>query len=100
LPGVGRKTANLVMILSFTGRRNICVDTHVHRISNRLGWVHTGTPEETEQALYRATNARWWPYINLYLVTWGQDVCRPLSPGGGAWAVRRFCRRVGVVHAR
>src|ERR1700741_490648 len=56
LPGVGRKTANLVLILGFASRRNICVDTHVHRISNRLGWVKTRTPEETEQALYRATS--------------------------------------------
>ena len=55
LPGVGRKTANLVLILAFSSRRNICVDTHVHRISNRLGWVRTRTPEETEQALYAAT---------------------------------------------
>ena len=52
LPGVGRKTANLVLILAFKSQRNICVDTHVHRISNRLGWVRTRTPEETEQALY------------------------------------------------
>ena len=80
LPGVGRKTANLVMILAFKSRRNICVDTHVHRISNRLGWVRTKAPEETEQALYRATERRWWPLLNLYLVTWGQNVCRPLSP--------------------
>src|SRR5437016_4272895 len=57
LPGVGRKTANLVLILSFKSLRNICVDTHVHRISNRLGWVRTRTPEETEQALYAATAA-------------------------------------------
>ena len=77
LPGVGRKTANLVLILSFKSQRNICVDTHVHRISNRLGWVVTRTPEETEQALYAATDSHWWPYINLYLVTWGQNVCRP-----------------------
>ena len=72
LPGVGRKTANLVLILSFSSRKNICVDTHVHRISNRLGWVRTRTPEETEHALYKSTRARWWPYINLYLVTWGR----------------------------
>src|SRR5262249_33256822 len=65
LPGVGRKTANLVLILSFKSLQNICVDTHVHRISNRLGWVKTRTPEETEQALYKATDRRWWPYINL-----------------------------------
>jgi len=100
LPGVGRKTANLVLILSFRSLRNICVDTHVHRISNRLGWVRTKTPDETEQALYRATNAQWWPYINLYLVTWGQNVCRPLSPRCGECAIRPHCRRVGVINAR
>ena len=61
LPGVGRKTANLVMILAFKSRQNICVDTHVHRISNRLGWVRTRQPEETEQALYRGHRPRWWP---------------------------------------
>jgi endonuclease-3 len=100
LPGVGRKTANLVLILSFKSVRNICVDTHVHRISNRLGWVRTETPDQTEQALYRATNERWWPYINLYLVTWGQNVCRPLSPRCSACVIRPYCRRVGVVNAR
>src|SRR5450759_1849268 len=64
LPGVGRKTANLVLILSLKSLKNICVDTHVHRISNRLGWVRTRTPDESEQALYKATDDRWWPYIN------------------------------------
>ena len=64
LPGVGRKTANLVMILAFRSRDNICVDTHVHRIANRLGWVRTREPEETEQALYKAIEQRWWPSIN------------------------------------
>src|SRR5262249_52368958 len=96
LPGVGRKTANLVLILSFRSLRNICVDTHVHRISNRLGWVTTKTPEETEQALYKATQARWWPYINLYLVTWGQNVCRPVYPRCDACVIRKHCARVGV----
>src|SRR5437899_2049299 len=88
LPGVGRKTANLVLILSFKSLRNICVDTHVHRISNRLGWVRTRTPEETEQALYEATAQRWWPYINLYLVTCGQNVCKPVYPRCGACVIR------------
>jgi endonuclease III len=96
LPGVGRKTANLVLILSFKSLENICVDTHVHRISNRLGWVQTRTPEETEQALYKRTRHRWWPYINLYLVTWGQNVCRPLYPRCGACAIRAHCPRIGV----
>jgi endonuclease-3 len=96
LPGVGRKTANLVLILSFKSLKNICVDTHVHRISNRLGWVRTRTPEETEQALYKATRERWWPYINLYLVTWGQNVCRPVYPRCGACVIRQQCPRIGV----
>jgi endonuclease-3 len=97
LPGVGRKTANLVMILAFKSLRNICVDTHVHRISNRLGWVRTGQPDETEQALYDSTDARWWPYINLYLVTWGQNVCRPVYPRCGGCVLAEYCPRVGVV---
>jgi endonuclease-3 len=96
LPGVGRKTANLVLILAFKSDRNICVDTHVHRISNRLGWVTTRTPEETEQALYKTAAQPWWPYLNLYLVTWGQNVCRPLFPRCGACAVAAYCPRVGV----
>ena len=96
LPGVGRKTANLVLILSFRSLKNICVDTHVHRISNRLGWVRTRTPDETEQALYKATRPRWWPYINLYLVTWGQNVCRPIYPRCGACVIREHCPRIGV----
>jgi endonuclease-3 len=96
LPGVGRKTATLVMILAFRSRRHICVDTHVHRISNRMGWVSTRLPEETEQALYGATDARWWPLINLYLVTWGQNVCRPVYPRCGACAIAGDCRKKGV----
>ena len=96
LPGVGRKTANLVMILGFKSLRNICVDTHVHRIANRLGWVRTGLPDETEQALYKATEERWWPYINLYLVTWGQNVCRPVYPRCGDCVIADECPRIGV----
>jgi endonuclease-3 len=96
LPGVGRKTANLVLILAFKSLRNICVDTHVHRISNRLGWVETETPDETEQALYVATHARWWPAINLYLVTWGQNVCRPVYPRCGDCVIAGKCPRIGV----
>ena len=96
LPGVGRKTANLVLILGFQSLENICVDTHVHRISNRLGWVATKTPEETEQALYRAVAPRWWPYLNLYLVTWGQNVCRPVYPRCGDCVIREECPRIGV----
>jgi endonuclease-3 len=100
LPGVGRKTASLVLILGFRSRENICVDTHVHRISNRLGWVATRAPEETEQALYGSTHPRWWPYINLYLVTWGQNVCRPVHPRCGECVIRQFCPRIGVKNPR
>jgi len=96
LPGVGRKTANLVLILAHRSPDSICVDTHVHRISNRLGWVRTRTPEETEQALYRATNRKWWPVINLYLVTWGQNVCRPVYPLCGSCVLFDVCPKIGV----
>jgi endonuclease-3 len=96
LPGVGRKTANLVLILAFKSLKNICVDTHVHRISNRLGWVTTRTPDETERSLYTATDDRWWPYINLYLVTWGQNVCRPVHPRCGECVLGQLCPRIGV----
>ena len=96
LPGVGRKTANLVLILSHGSRDNICVDTHVHRIANRLGWVDTTTPDKTEQALYRVVERRWWAEVNLYLVTWGQNVCRPVYPRCGACVISPLCPRIGV----
>jgi endonuclease-3 len=96
LPGVGRKTANLVLILAHSSQENICVDTHVHRISNRMGWVKTRTPEETEHALYRSTARRWWPIINLYLVTWGQNVCRPLYPLCPQCVLADICPKIGV----
>ena len=96
LPGVGRKTANLVLIVGFKSTNNICVDTHVHRISNRMGWVTTSEPNETEQALYQAIERRWWPLINLYLVTWGQNVCKPISPRCYACALASVCPKRGV----
>jgi endonuclease III len=96
LPGVGRKTANLVLILAHGSGDNICVDTHVHRISQRLGWVQTRTPDETEQALYAVLQRRWWPVVNLYLVTWGQNVCRPVYPLCPGCAIADLCPRIGV----
>jgi endonuclease III len=96
LPGVGRKTANLVLILAHASRENICVDTHVHRIANRLGWVATRTPEETEHALYAAAPRRWWAVINLYLVTWGQNVCRPVYPRCPQCILVDVCPKIGV----
>ncbi len=96
LPGVGRKTANLVLILAHRSTDNICVDTHVHRISNRLGWVATRLPDETEQALYAAAHRKWWPLLNLYLVTWGQNVCRPVYPLCGSCVLADLCPKLGV----
>ena len=96
LPGVGRKTANLVLILAHRSSDNICVDTHVHRIANRLGWVRTKTPEETEQALYQVTDRRWWPSINLYLVTWGQNICKPIYPLCSRCQISGACPQIGV----
>jgi endonuclease III len=97
LPGVGRKTANLVLILAHRSGENICVDTHVHRLSNRLGWVATRTPEQTEHALYAIADRKWWPVINLYLVTWGQNVCRPVYPLCGSCVLFDLCPRIGVI---
>ena len=96
LAGVGRKTANLVLILSHASKSNICVDTHVHRISNRLGWVKTRTPEETEHALHKVIPKKWWPDVNLYLVTWGQNVCKPVYPRCRVCVVSPDCPRIGV----
>lgn len=96
LRGVGRKTANLVLIVAHRSADNICVDTHVHRIANRLGWVRTRTPDQTERALYEVVPRRWWKLVNLYLVIWGQQVCRPVYPRCGACAVADVCPRIGV----
>jgi endonuclease-3 len=99
LPGVGRKTANLVVTFAF-GLPGICVDTHVHRISNRLGFVATRTPDQTELALRSKLPRRHWIALNDLLVAFGQNVCQPLSPRCSACPVRGPCHRVGVVRSR
>jgi endonuclease III len=99
LPGVGRKTANLVRNLGF-GLLGICVDTHVHRISNRMGWVSTKNPEQTELALMEVLPRRYWIVINELLVRYGQSVCTPLSPHCSTCPVAPWCARVGVGRAR
>ena len=99
LDGVGRKTANLVVTLGFN-KPGICVDTHVHRISNRLGYVRTRTPEETEMALRGKLPRRYWIGYNDLLVTFGQNVCAPISPKCSTCPVRPLCRRVGVTSSR
>ena len=99
LPGVGRKTANLVVTLGF-GKPGICVDTHVHRISNRLGWVETRHPVETEEALRDVLPRRHWIPINEILVRHGQRVCKPVSPLCSECPVSLDCPRVGVARHR
>jgi endonuclease-3 len=99
LPGVGRKTANLTVTLGY-GRPGICVDTHVHRIAGRLGWVRTKEPDQTEHALRATLPRRWWIPINETLVRHGQAVCHPLSPRCSVCTVARLCPRIGVVRSR
>ena len=79
LPGVGRKTANIVLYVSF-GKEALAVDTHVHRISNRLGWVKTKTPEETEVQLRKIIPSELWGPLNGSMVNFGQKICKPISP--------------------
>ena len=99
LPGVGRKTANLVLGQGF-GIPAICVDTHVHRISNRLGFVATKTPDETEIALRKILPQKYWLVYNNLLVKWGQNVCVPISPHCSKCAISHLCPKVGVKKAR
>jgi endonuclease-3 len=99
-PGVGRKTANLVLNLGF-GIEAICVDTHVHRISNRIGWVRTKTPEETEMALCEIMPKKFWIPLNELLVKYGQTVCTPASPHCGSCPLAADrCEKRGVTRTR
>jgi endonuclease III len=95
LPGVGRKTANLVVSVAFD-KPAICVDIHVHRISNRLGLVRTKTPHDTEMALRRILPVRYWKKWNHSFVSFGQTICRPTNPQCHTCPLTRFCDRVGV----
>jgi endonuclease-3 len=97
--GVGRKTANLVVTLGFAAA-GICVDTHVHRISNRLGFVRTEAPDHTERVLRARLPRRWWIPINDLLVGHGRRVCTPLSPRCSECVAADLCPRLGVVRSR
>ena len=99
LKGIGRKTANLVVTIGF-GKPGICVDTHVHRISNRLGIVRTKTPEKTEYALRKVLPRRYWIPYNDLLVTFGQNHCKPISPLCSQCRLTPYCSRVGVKQSR
>ncbi len=99
LPGVGRKTANLVVTVGY-GKPGICVDIHVHRISNRWGYIKTKTPEESEQALRDTLPKRYWITFNDLLVPYGQNLCQPVSPFCSTCKLTSFCDRVGVTRSR
>lgn len=99
LKGIGRKTANLTVSLGY-GKHGITVDTHVHKISNRLGYVKTKNPHETEFALRKKLPKRYWIIYNDLLVTWGQNVCVPVSPWCSKCPIRKYCNRVGVTKSR
>lgn len=99
LKGVGRKTANLVITLGY-GKPGICVDTHVHRVTNRWGYVATKTPEQTEFALRKKLPQRYWIPINDMIVSFGQRICRPISPKCSACPLAAYCDRVGVSQSR
>jgi endonuclease III len=99
LKGVGRKTANLVLTLGFQ-KPAICVDTHVHRISNRWGYVRTKTPEATEFALRRKLPKEYWMVYNDLLVSFGQNICKPISPLCGRCPLDSLCPKVGVKQHR
>ena len=99
LKGVGRKTANLVITLGFN-KPGICVDIHVHRISNRLGYVRTKNPEESEWALREKLPRKYWITYNDLLVTFGQNLCKPVSPYCSECAISKYCDRVGVGRSR
>jgi endonuclease-3 len=99
IKGVGRKTANLVVTLAY-GKDGICVDTHVHRISNRLGYVRTKTPDETEFALRARLPRRHWIIYNTLMVAFGRKTCRPISPLCSACPIKQYCARIGVTISR
>uniref|UniRef100_A0A7C4U6B8 Endonuclease III n=1 Tax=candidate division WOR-3 bacterium TaxID=2052148 RepID=A0A7C4U6B8_UNCW3 len=93
IKGVGRKTANLVITLGFN-KPGICVDTHVHRISNRIGFVKTKTPFETEMELRKKLPKKWWKIYNDLLVQWGQNVCKPVKPLCNDCAISKYCKKI------
>ena len=99
IPGVGRKVANCVLVYAY-GLPALPVDTHVHRVSNRLGWVKTKKPEETETALERVVPKRHWLGVNEAFVSHGRSICVPVSPFCSKCPIIKYCRRISVVKSR
>jgi len=94
--GVGRKTANIVMTYGHGKEGHIAVDTHVHRLSNRLGWVKTKSPEKTEFALKKVVPRKYWYWVNELFVRYGQNVCNPISPFCSKCVIEKYCPKIGV----
>lgn len=99
IKGVGAKTANLVLGSAF-GMPAICIDTHVHRISNRLGLIKTATVEQSQEALKVVLPKKYWTVWNNVLVVWGQNICAPISPKCSQCAINSLCKKVGVTRSR
>ena len=100
LKGVGRKTANIVMVFGFGSKDHIPVDTHCHRIPNRLGWIRTKTPDESEQALLKILPKAYWKPFNDLFVQFGQNICVPISPFCSRCLIEKYCKKVGVERHR
>jgi endonuclease-3 len=100
LNGVGRKTANIVMVSGHKKHGYLPIDTHCHRIPNRLGWIKTKTPEETERALKKILPERYWDDFNDLFVTFGQTICVPVSPFCSRCPIAQYCKKVGVTTSR
>jgi endonuclease-3 len=100
LPGVGEKTAHIVLHRAHDTHVGIGVDVHVHRISNRLGYIRTKTPHQTEMVLQKKLPRKYWGDYNSLLVKWGQNICTPVSPRCSQCVIRKYCKRVGVRKAR
>jgi endonuclease III len=100
LKGVGRKTANIVMVYGHKKHGYLPIDTHCHRIPNRLGWIKTKTPEETEQALMKVLPPEYWDDFNDLFVRFGQTICVPISPFCSRCPLQKYCKKVGVLTSR
>src|SRR3989338_1202837 len=100
LKGVGRKTANIVMTYGFFKKDYIPIDTHCHRIPNRLGWVNTKTPEQTEFALMKILPKKYWQDFNDLFVLHGQNICRPIGPKCDICPINKYCPKIGVAKSR
>jgi endonuclease-3 len=100
LKGVGRKTANIVMVYGHKKHGYLPIDTHCHRIPNRLGWIHTKTPEETEHALKKVLPVEYWDDFNDLFVRFGQTICVPVSPFCSRCSLQKYCKKIRVLTSR